>query len=369
MSAQTDVLKYFKLRRILIPLLLGFAVSAYFIFSRSDSQEVTSNLSDINWSMGTVMWLFAAVALMVIRDLGYMIRLRILSDKRMTWKQCFQVIMLWEFASAISPGAIGGTAVALVIMAQERLKTGLTTAIVLITSFLDELYYMLMIPIAFWAVSETNLFPDLKDAAFQSVFNTVNLKYFFWGGYIFLLIWTIFLAVALFVKPSISQSIIRGFVSLPLLKRFKKRGEKLGNDLVIASIEFKKKPMSFWAKSMAATAVTWTARFLVINCLIMLLNQVDAQEHWIIFGKQLVMWILLMIAITPGGSGIAELIFPAFMGMYLPTKLVSRQLSILWRVITYYPYILMGSLVLPFWMKRVGLKEKIRRINLLKKRR
>jgi uncharacterized membrane protein YbhN (UPF0104 family) len=75
-----------------------------------------------------------------------------------------------------------------------------------------------------------------------------------------------------------------------------------------------------------------------------------------------------MIAITPGGSGIAELIFPAFMGMYLPTKTISRQLSVLWRVLTYYPYIILGLTVLPFWMKRVGLEERIRRLNLRKKR-
>ncbi|MBO6516428.1 MAG: flippase-like domain-containing protein, partial [Bacteroidia bacterium] len=306
---------------------------------------------------------------MVIRDLGYIFRLRILSDKKMSWKQCFQVIMLWEFASAVSPGAIGGTAAAVVIMAQERLKTGLTTAIVLITSFLDELYYMLMIPIAFWAVNNTSLFPDLQDAAFQSIINTPNLRRLFWGGYIFLLIWTLFLAVALFIKPEICRGIIRSILSLPFLRRFKKRGEKLGNDLVAASHQFRQKPVGFWLKSMGATAVTWTARFLVINCLIMLLNHVDSHEHWVIFGKQLVMWILLMIAITPGGSGIAELIFPAFMGSYLPTKKVSRQLSILWRGLTYYPYIIAGILVLPFWMKRVGIQDKIRRINLLKKRR
>lgn len=364
MSARTDVLKYFKLRRVIVPVLLGLAVSVYFLFFNSKGEFSTDNFSEIEWSDGAFIWLLAAIGLMLIRDVGYMLRLRILSDKKMTWKHCFQVIMLWEFASAVSPGAIGGTAAAVVIMAQERLKTGLTTAIVLITSFLDELYYMIMIPIAFWAISDTSLFPDLKGAAFQDVINTSNLRYFFWGGYLFLLLWTLFLAVALFIKPTICQAIIRGFVSLPLLKRFKRKGERLGNDLVVASNEFKKKPFRFWLKSMGATALTWTARFLVINCLIMLLNHVDAQEHWVIFGKQLVMWILLMIAITPGGSGIAELIFPAFMGMYLPTKRISRQLSILWRMLTYYPYIIMGSIVLPFWMKRVGLDKKIRRIRL-----
>ncbi len=368
MSARSDVLKYFKPRRIIIPLILGLVVSLYLLFGGQEGGANMASLKDINWTLGAVWWLLAAIALMLIRDFGYILRLRILSDKKLSWKQCFQIVMLWEFASAVSPGAIGGTAAAVVIMAQERLKTGLTTAIVLITSFLDEVYYMVMIPIAFWAVKNTSLFPAFDDASFQNVINTENLRVLFWGGYIFLFIWTLFLAFALFIKPNISKRIILFFVSLPLLKRFARRGERLANDLVSASQEFRKKPFSFWLKSGFATALTWTARFLVINCLILLLNQVGAHDQWVIFGKQLVMWILLMIAITPGGSGIAELIFPAFMGVYLPTKMISRQLSVLWRVLTYYPYIVLGLIVLPFWMKRVGLEERIRRLNLRKKR-
>ncbi len=362
MSERSDILKFFKPRRILLPLVLGFGVSAYFLFGSG-----VTKVSEITWTKGAIMWLLAAVGLMVIRDVGYIIRLRILSDQKLTWKQCFQIIMLWEFASAVSPGAIGGTAAAVVIMAQERLKTGLTTAIVLVTSFLDELYYMIMTPIAFWAIMNTSLFPSFDNVGYDSVVNTDNLRTVFWGGYIFLFVWTIFLAFALFIRPEICRGLVQSIVKLPFLKRFSRRANRFSDDLYVASKEFRSKPFSFWLKSMGATFVTWTARFLVINCLIMLLNHLETSEHWVIFGKQLVMWILLMIAITPGGSGIAELIFPAFMGPYLPTRQISRQLSILWRVLTYYPYILIGIMVLPVWLKRVGIEERFRRLRLRKK--
>ncbi len=346
-------------------MILGLGVSLYFVFGTDANWS--ESFSEIEWTKGAIVWFLAAIALMVVRDMGYILRIRILSSNRLTWKQCFQIIMLWEFASAISPGAIGGTAAAVLIMAQEKLRSGTTTAIVLITSFLDEMYYMIMTPIAFWAITETTLFPSFAEASFPSVINTENLRNLFWSGYFFLLGWTIFLGFALFIKPQIAKQIIVTVVRLPILRRFKKRAEKFSDDLLIASNEFKQKPFSFWFKSSLATAITWTARFLVINCLIMLLNHVQASEHWVIFGKQLVMWILLMIAITPGGSGIAELIFPAFMGPYLPTKTISRHLSILWRLITYYPYIIIGVMVLPFWLKRVGLEKKLQRLNLRKK--
>jgi glycosyltransferase 2 family protein len=363
MSARSDILRYFKPRRIIIPLILGLGVSAYFLFWGKDGM---SSLNDITWRKGAYIWLVAAIGLMVIRDLGYILRLRILSERQLTWRQCFQIIMLWEFASAVSPGAIGGTAAAVVIMAQEKMKTGLTTAIVLVTSFLDELYYMVMTPIAFWAVMNTSLFPSFHDVGFDNVINTDNLRTVFWSGYIFLLVWTLFLAFALFIKPEICRGLIMSIVKLPFLKRFSRRANRFSDDLLVASKEFRAKPKKFWLKSMGATFVTWTARFLVINCLIMLLNSVEASEHWVIFGKQLVMWILMMIALTPGASGVAEFIFPAFMGVYLPTKKVSNQLSILWRIVTYYPYILIGIMVLPLWLKRVGLEERFRRLRLRK---
>jgi uncharacterized protein (TIRG00374 family) len=365
LSEKSDILRFFKLRRIIIPLILGFAVSAYLLFWNNDG---LTKVSEIKWTKGAYIWLIAAVGLMIVRDLGYIIRLRILSEKALSWKQCFQIIMLWEFASAVSPGAIGGTAAAVVIMAQEKMKTGLTTAIVLVTSFLDELYYMIMTPIAFWAVMNTSLFPSFNGVAYDGVINTGNLRTLFWSGYILLLIWTVFLAFALFIKPEICRGLIMSIVRLPFLKRFRKRANRFSDDLLVASKAFRSKPKVFWVKSMGATFVTWTARFLVINCLIMLLNNLEASEHWVIFGKQLVMWILMMIALTPGASGVAELIFPAFMGPYLPSKMVSDQLSILWRIITYYPYILIGAMVLPIWLKRVGIEERFRRLSLRKKR-
>ena len=91
-----------------------------------------------------------------------MLRLRVLSEKELSWRQCFEISMLWEFSSAISPSAVGGTAVALVIMAQEKIKTGRTTAIVLITSLLDEIFFITMVPIVFFVIGFSNAFPAIE---------------------------------------------------------------------------------------------------------------------------------------------------------------------------------------------------------------
>ncbi len=79
---------------------------------------------------------------MVLRDVGYMIRIKILSEQQLTWKQSFRIIMLWEFTSAVTPSAIGGTSLAVLYVNKEGIPVGRSTAIVMATSFLDELFLM-----------------------------------------------------------------------------------------------------------------------------------------------------------------------------------------------------------------------------------
>ena len=99
-----------------------------------------------------------AVAFEAIRDLGYMYRICLMTDKKVSWKNSFQVIMLWEFASALTPSVVGGSAVALYIVTKEIKNTGKATAIVMITALLDELFYIIMVPIIFVLVGLTDLF-------------------------------------------------------------------------------------------------------------------------------------------------------------------------------------------------------------------
>ncbi len=355
MASKADLSKYFSFKRIILPLLLGLAITVYFLSIDGFYKE---ELREIDWGRHSLIWLLASILMMVLRDFGYILRLRILSNAELTWRQCFEIIVLWEFASAISPGAIGGTAAAMFIMAQEKMKTGMTTAIVLVTSFLDELFYIIMVPIIFLLVGGDDLFPEFQNANFKLIVNTTNLKVLFYGGYIILFAWTVFLAFALFIKPQISRKIIVGILSFRPLRKFRRKGAQLSHDLIASSIELKNKDMSFWYRAFGATFLSWTARFLMVNCLLMAFADVD--NHLVIYGRQLVMWVILLIAITPGGSLVAEGLFPAFLGKYLPSAQIARMVALLWRLISYYPYIVFGGMLLPFWVRRVQIYQRIK---------
>jgi glycosyltransferase 2 family protein len=127
--------------KIILPVLLGLAIVGWFILKEIDSEA----LGKLKFTWNSVFWLFVAWLCMAGRDLGYILRIRLLTDKDLTWTQAFRVIMLWEFTSAISPSTVGGTAVAVVFLNKEGISVGRSTSVVLVTSFLDELYLLLAV--------------------------------------------------------------------------------------------------------------------------------------------------------------------------------------------------------------------------------
>ncbi len=327
----------------------------FFVFWNFDENDKAAYKS-INWTFYSTLWILISIGMMVLRDLGYMWRLRILSDKTLTWRQCFEISMLWEFSSAISPSAVGGTAVAVVLMAQEKLKTGRTTAIVLLTSLLDEIFFILMVPIVFLVIGFDNAFPVFEGTtAIQKVVSTGNIKVFFWTGYFILFAWTLVLIICLLLKPNITTRVIIGLFSLPLLKRWKWSSRQWARDLKEAAIEFRGRSYVFWGKALASTFLSWTARYLMVNFLMLAFGPVS--DHLMVYGRQLIMWVILLVAVTPGGSGVAELIFPAFLGEFLPEREIAGGVAFLWRFLSYYPYIVIGSIVLPIWLRRVTKKD------------
>ena len=111
----------------------------------------------ISFGWSSVFWLFVAVMCMFIRDLGYVIRIRVLSGDRLSWIKSIRIIFLWEFTSAVTPSAIGGTSLAILFVNKEGIKVGRSSAIVMATSFLDELYFILMFPIILLCVDSSGL--------------------------------------------------------------------------------------------------------------------------------------------------------------------------------------------------------------------
>ena len=351
--SEKNPLSLFSFKRILLPLLIGIGVAVLLILKdiKNDSSAITDIL--INWTWASTFFLFLALCFGVMRDLMYMYRIRLLSDKQLTWKQSFQVIMLWEFGSAITPSVVGGSALAFFIVSLEGIPVGRSTAIVMITALLDELFYIIITPIVVLIVGVSLAFnTDFRFTFLGYEFGETQI---FFIGYGFMCLLTLIILVAIFFFPQGFRKLLYILAEKKLFRKIKDKTKKMGDDIVTSSQEFKGKGIVFWAKAYLCTVFSWTSRFLVVNCILLAFSPVG--EHLLIFARQLVMWIILCISPTPGSSGVAEFAFPLFIGEFM-SQGTHATIALIWRLFTYYPYLILGSLVLPYWTKRVFKRKK-----------
>jgi glycosyltransferase 2 family protein len=348
MSKEINISRFFSFRRVLIPILLGLGVGAFLIF-RNTELEVLSN---IRWNRTSFFWLFMALLMVVFRDLGYILRLRILLNKALSWRRSFQVIMLWEFASALTPSIVGGSAVAMFIIHKEKIPLGRASAVVMVTAMLDEIFYLITVPVVLLLVAG---YPVFSQHNFVILGTTVSSFALFVAGYLFMLFLTLFISYAIFINPRAIKRFLLKLFHIRMLRKWKHGALTTGNDLITTSAEMKGKSFLFWLKAFTATFFSWTSRFLFVNFLILAFMPVENHLH--IYATQMVMWVIMLISPTPGGSGIAEYIFNNFLKVFLVAGL-APVLAVIWRIFSYYIYLIVGSIILPGWLGRVFKKPK-----------
>lgn len=344
------ILKSFRPGKIVIPIVIGLGVASYLLIKDFDVKAVAA----IDWTGKVWFWLAIALLMMVVRDVAYMIRIRILTDNQLTLKSSFIVIMLWEFASAITPSVVGGTAFALLLLNKENISAGRSTAIVMVTAFLDELFFVLMVPILFLIVGYDALFQPINQTGLEEMTRGSGMFVLFSVAYVIIFLYTALLGYGLFINPRGTRWLLIKLFSLPLLRKWRLQASEAGQDLYIAAVELKHKSFAFWIKSFLATFFSWTGRYFVVNC--MILAFAVGVDHFLIYARQLVMWIIMLLSPTPGSSGVAELVFINFLSDFIPEGL-SNPLGVLWRLITYYPYIFIGAIILPRWIRSKFMKH------------
>lgn len=339
-DTQQTELRKIKMKNIVYPIIIGLGVVGYMIYQDFDSDALAS----LAFTAKSVLWLFIAILFMFGRDLGYVIRIKVLSGGRLSWLESVRIIMLWEFTSAITPSAIGGTSFAIIYVHKGGLYVGRSSAIVLLTSFLDELYFVVVFPILYLLIGK----PLFEVAGVsQSVQNSIFT--FFIIGYALKLAYTIFISYGLFIRPRGLKWIVVKFFSIKWLRKWREAAVRTGDDIIISSGELKKSNFGFWAKVVGATFLSWSSRYLVVNAIIMAFFVTT--DHFLLFARQFVMWVMMLVMPTPGGSGFSEYFFKEYLGEFFPVAGVAIIIALIWRLITYYPYLIIGVIVFPRWLR------------------
>jgi hypothetical protein len=345
----SKVLKSLNPSKIILPVIIGLGVFVYFIYSISqelDFDQVVNSIANAH-----VGWILAAVLVLLIRDAGYVFRIRHLTDKQLNWLSSIFVIILWEFASAVTPSVVGGTAVVVFIINKEGIKFGKALAYVMLTAVLDNLFFVIASLITFLVVP-FEVFPETSNN-FEVFGMPFSLKGAF-GVSVFLVgTYTAIMVYGLLIKPRAFKWLLIKLTGNRLLKRWRQWAVQTGSDMILASEILQEKKARYWIYAVLSTLFIWSARYFMLNCLIAAFSDINVMEHFLIFGRQIIMWVVMLISPTPGSAGTAEFVFPIFFGEFFKLAAFSGIVAIFWRLFTYYAYLGLGAFFLPRWIRRV----------------
>ena len=353
-----EVLKSIRVSKIILPILIGVVVVLYLLWQQFDMEA----FSKINWNSHTLFWIAAAIVLLIIRHIAYATRLRILSGKVFSWKKCIELIFIWEFSSAVSPTSVGGTAVALFVLAQEKLAAAKTTALVIYTAILDTIFFVGTLPIWILLFGPNIIRPNLT-----SWDNLDGWGYVFVGAYILMAAYGTLFFYGLFINPNQLKRFLIWITSFRFFKRFQAKAINLGTDIITASKEMRQEKWYFHVGAFLATATAWSCRFLLLNCLIIAIvdsTPTDFFTQTALYARLETMFIIMAFSPTPGGAGFAEIVFGGFLGDYVPMG-ISLIIAFMWRGLTYYAYLIAGVIVVPNWVRNLLNRRKRKKEELL----
>ncbi len=325
---------------VAVPIAIGL-IAVGTMFWR-DSEQFDFSL--INISTKSIAYFLLAVLFMAGRDFGLTWRFRTLTDHDITWGQALRVNMLCEFTSAVTPSTVGGSSFGMIYLTGEGLNLGRSTAIMITTLFLDELFYVVACPVALALIGFSGLF----DIANQQI--SASIRITFWIVYGGLSLWALILGLGIFVKPTAIRALLTGFCRLPLLRRWQKDAAEMGDAIVATSKELRQKKFWWWLRAFFGTSLSWISRYMVVNALL-LAFAIDADQVMVL-ARQLVIWVVLTICPTPGGSGVSEWIFKNYYGDMIASGALALLLALCWRIVSYYIYLIIGICVIPSWLRR-----------------
>lgn len=354
--------KFFSAWKIVIPVIIGLGVIVLMFVHESKKVNLSDVWHDIHFTWRT--WLCIALGFLFMwgRDFGLTWRFRALTDRQLSWGKAYKVDFLCEFTSCVTPSAVGGSSLGMVFLNSQGIEIGRATTLMMTTLFLDELFFVVSCPLVVCLTPPKYIFASDADAFSHGI------MYTFWIVYGFIAAWTFLLFAGIIWKPEWINRLLNGISKWSWLKKWSNNLVELGANMVATSKALRQKPFIFWLEVFGGTAVSWLSRYLVVNALFLGFIPADDKWQWVILARQFVIWVVLMVSPTPGGSGVSEWIFTNYYGDMVPTLGVALIMAIFWRIISYYVYLGIGAAIVPSWLKdsyqRIHVKKSSKPENL-----
>ncbi len=348
---QQNVLKSVSLTRILLPIIIGTSVVGILFYRQYDQVS----FERIVWGQHVLFWLLVGMLFLMGRILFYAARLKLLAEDQFSFGKCIQLIFIWEFSSTISPTNVGGSAVALFVISQEKIGAARTATIVIYTIVLDTLFFLLSVPVWVAIFGSHILGPGRSSFTGYGGWEITLLV-----AYSIMLIYGFLFSYGLFFRPQSFRRVAMWLSRRRWLRRYKAKFEQLGDNILLTSKALFTKDFPFHLRAFLYTVGAWSCRFFLVICLIIgFVNSVPLELGAIteLYARIQTMFVMMAVSPTPGGAGLAELLFDNILSDYVP-KSISLIVATIWRGMAYYFFLLAGAIIIPQWLNRIARERK-----------
>lgn len=323
-------------KRILWPVLLSLsalAAVAIFTFDYGDYVEAvgSANLWLLSIAVGSV-------ALRVILG-GW--RFRYISGGRLSLGQGIRGQLSWDFFSNVTPSAIGGGPLAIVYISKDaRVRAGDVTAWTIFSMVLDQLWYIIIVPLVLIA----SLYMEVIPASLGRVGYGVFL------GYLSaLMVWVVVFAYATLYNPALLRRMTGWLFNFKPLRRFREAVLREMTQLERRAFILRSQPLRFYVGGLLLTVATWSMRYVLI--LFVVWGIYAPADKLLVFMRGAALTLASLGMPTPGGSGGIEGLYVLFFSGLIPTAAVAPTLLV-WRLLGYYAFIAVGLVLTTRYLGR-----------------
>lgn len=258
---------------------------------------------------------------------------------------CFNLVCANLFLAAITPSQAGGEPVRIHELYRAKVKLGDATAIVIMERVLDG--------VIFGIGGAVTLF--LLGTAWQSLNVPPSITTAIYISWFLISIGVIIFVVSV-RNPTILKRLMRG-ISRHLTKKWElARVEKLllKVDREVDNFHFSLGKFIGKGKvgllfGLLFTAVFWFFEFIIASILLIGLGEGPHFLESLV--SQLIIAIIMMVPLTPGGAGVAEISISSIYGLFISTSVIG-VFVLLWRIILYYVNIVIGLIASLLIVKR-----------------
>lgn len=343
--------------KVLIPVIIGLGVVVLMFIHDARKENLEEVWHNIHFDTRAILCIGLAFLFMFGRDFGMSWRFRALTDHKLPWRSAFEVDFLCEFTSCITPSAVGGSSMGGVFLNTKGIEFGRATTLMMTTLFLDELFFVVAGPLIVLFTPASELF-NSSGGDFSH-----GIKITFWIVYSILFAWTLILFTGIIWKPIWIRKVLDKVTRWKYLRKWNGKAVELADNMVATGKELRTKPFRFWLEVFGGTALSWTSRYLVVNALFLGFVAIADPYQWLIFAREFILWVVLNVSPTPGGSGLSEWLFSEYYGDLVQSAGMALILAIFWRIISYYVYLLIGAIIVPGWLKNSVRKRRKNKVE------